>query len=145
MRKLSKLGKAATIGLLSGIILTVFLKFVETTTHYRVYTLLLNVDYIPYLNRFQFPELLEISFHLVVSMALSILIYLFIDCLQFSSNLKIILLCITICTSIGVLLFPTTALSTQTPAITSIPSFFYWLLGHVVFGFTLGILFTKRT
>ncbi|MDT3765193.1 hypothetical protein [Priestia filamentosa] len=36
-------------GIISGIIMSVFLKGIEELTHLRVYTLLLNVDYIPLL------------------------------------------------------------------------------------------------
>ena len=41
-------------------------------TGYKVYTLLLNIDYIPILNEFKFPEVVEVIFHLIVSVKQSL-------------------------------------------------------------------------
>ena len=69
---------AVLYGLVSGLFLAALLKIVEYITHFKVYTLLLNVDYIPYINTFIFPELVEVGFHLIVSIALAICLYLLI-------------------------------------------------------------------
>ena len=66
------------------------LKVVELITHLKVYTLLLNVDYIPYINAFAFPELIEVGFHLVVSIALAICLYLLFVHLKITSRKQII-------------------------------------------------------
>ena len=128
-------------GLIAGLFLTVFFKLVESVTSLKVYTLLLNVDYIPYLNTFVFPEVIEVSFHLIVSLALAISLYLLLVYTNIKSRSKIIFTCTIVCLIIGVALYPTTTFSDRTPMLTSIPSFTYWIMGHILYGYLLGILF----
>ncbi len=135
--------KSILSGLVSGLVLAVLLKVTESVTHLKVYTLLLNVDYIPYINTFAFPELIEIGFHLIVSIALAVCLYLLFIQLQITSRKQIILICTIVCFIIGVALFPTTTLSDRTPDFTSIPSFLYWIAGHIIFGFVLGYLLVR--
>lgn len=136
--------KASLSGLIAGMILAVFLKVVEQTTNHKVYTLLLNVDYIPILNRYTFSEFVEVAFHLLISTALSLCLYLAIRYMKISSRKRIISLCTAVCFMIGALLFPTTAFSDRTPSVTSVPAFSYWLVSHVVYGYTLGFLLARR-
>jgi hypothetical protein len=135
--------KSILSGLISGLVLAVLFKVTESFTHLKVYTLLLNVDYIPYINTFAFPELIEIGFHLIVSIALAVCLYLLFIQLQITSRKQIILICTIVCFIIGVALFPTTTLSDRTPDFTSIPSFLYWIAGHIIFGFVLGYLLVR--
>jgi len=137
------LQKAVLYGLISGLFLAALLKIVEQITHFKVYTLLLNIDYIPYINTFVFPELTEVGFHLIVSIALAISLYLLIVYKKISSGRKIIILCMFVCLIIGAALFPTTTFSDRTPAFTSIPSFSYWIVGHIMYGCIMGILFAR--
>jgi len=127
-------------GFISGLFLALFLKVVEYFTHYKVYTLLLNVDYIPYVNTFVFPELIEVGFHQIVSIALAICLYILIVFRQVSSRKKIIFLSTFVCFIIAIALFPTTTFSDRTPEFTSIPSFSYWMIGHLIYGYILGLL-----
>jgi hypothetical protein len=137
------LQRAVLYGMISGLFLAALLKIVEYITRFNVYTLLLNVDYIPYVNTFVFPELVEVGFHLIVSLALAICLYLLIVYRKISSRKKIIFLCTFVCFIIGVALFPTTTFSDRTPAFTSILSFSYWIVGHIMYGYILGILFAR--
>ena len=137
------LQRAVLYGLISGLFLAALLKIIEHITRFKVYTLLLNVDYIPYIKTFVFPELVEVGFHLIVSIALSICLYLMIINGKISSRKKIIVLCTFVCFIIGVALFPTTTFSDRTPAFTSIPSFSYWIVGHIMYGCIMGILFAR--
>jgi hypothetical protein len=137
------LQRAVLYGLISGLFLAALLKIVEHITRFKVYTLLLNVDYIPYVNTFVFPELVEVGFHLIVSLALAICLYLLIVYRKISSRKKIIFLCTFVCFIIGAALFSTTTFSDRTPAFTSIPSFSYWIVGHIMYGYILGILFAR--
>ncbi|SDN47034.1 hypothetical protein SAMN05518871_105216 [Psychrobacillus sp. OK028] len=131
-------------GIIAGVGLTLFFKVIQSITGYQVYTLLLNIDYIPHLNEFTFPEVVEVAFHLLVSIVLSIFLFLFIQRLQPKSTGSVIGICVSICFIIGALYFPTTLLSNRTPAISSIPSLVYWLIGHVLYGCILGKLLQKR-
>jgi hypothetical protein len=133
----SKTYQAIFAGTAAGIFLGLFLKFIQFTTSLKVYTLLLNVDYIPILNRFTFPESVEFGFHLIISIILGIIIMKFLPPKQHS---WIIMICIVI----GILLFPTTALSSKTPAINDYPALYYWLVGHTVYGMILRLLLKRE-
>ncbi|WP_391118155.1 hypothetical protein [Psychrobacillus sp. L3] len=135
---------ASLDGIISGILLTIFFKSVEYLTTYKVYTLLLNVDYIPFLNQYKLTEIVEVILHLIVSVALSMCLYILVHYMKMTSQRKIILIYIFVCFIFGILIFPTTALSTRTPSITSIPSLTYWLAGHLLYGYTLGFSITRR-
>jgi len=137
------LQRAILYGLISGLFLAALLKIIEHITRFKVYTLLLNVDYIPYIKKFVFPELIDVGFHLIVSIVLSICLYLLISNRKISSRKKIITLCTFVCFIIGVALFPTTTFSDRTPAFTSIPSFSYWMIGHIMYGYIMGIFFAR--
>lgn len=131
-------------GIIAGLFLTLFFKVIQFVSDYQVYTLLLNIDYIPFLNQFKFPEVVEVAFHLIVSIVLSITLAIIIQRSQTMSTARIIVLCVFISFIIGALYFPTTLLSDRTPSITSFPSLSYWMIGHVLYGFNLGALLSKR-
>ena len=137
------LQRAVFYGLISGLLLATLLKIIEQITHFEVYTLLLNVDYLPYINTFVFPELIEVGFHLIVSIALAICLYLLFVYWKISSRRKIIILCMFVCFIIGAALFPTTTFSERTPELTSIPSITYWIIGHICYGYVLGIFLAR--
>lgn len=135
---------AVLYGLISGLFLAIFLKVVEHFTHYKVYTLLLNVDYIPYVNTFVFPELIEVGFHQIVSIALAVCLYILIVYRKISSRKNIIFISTFVCFIIGIALFPTTTFSDRTPEFTSIASFSYWIVGHIIYGYILGLLLARN-
>ncbi|MCI2253238.1 hypothetical protein L2D08_02530 [Domibacillus sp. PGB-M46] len=58
-------------GTAGGIVLGFFLKTAEWLTGKKVYTLLLNVDFIPLLNRIAWPEWMEFFFHLLLSFSIT--------------------------------------------------------------------------
>lgn len=131
-------------GLISGLLLAAFLKIVEQNTHLKVYTLLLNVDYIPYINQFVFPELVEVIFHLIVSIALACCLYSLIVYLQIICRKKMIAFSTFFCLLIGAALYPTTTFSDRTPTFSSIPSLSFWMIGHIIYGFILGALIARK-
>jgi len=134
--------KGLYVGIVAGIVLGFFFKVMEAYFHIKVYTLLLNIDYISYLNQIKFPEWVEFTFHLVVSVIISIMILYAI--LKFNWTKKqIIYYPILISFLIGVLLYPTTALSDRTPPITSGSAILIWLIGHVLYGGVLSAYFIK--
>ena len=136
--------KVVIQGFISGVILAYFLKVVEQTTPYKVYTLLLNVDYIPVINRFVLPEIIEVMLHLVISIVLIACLQAFIDHKKITSTKQIVLFCMVSCFVIGMVLFPTTILSNRTPSLTSIPAWSYWLLGHSMYGIIVGYLLRNQ-
>lgn len=130
--------KAVAAGIISGLALGFFLKMAESLTGMKVYTLLLNVDYVPVLNRFRLPEWGEFSLHLVISVLLSIVLYFYQRKYSLSAGWVV-----KISLAIGLLLYPTTLLSERTPGIFSGYAFFLWMTGHGIFGIILGWLLKK--
>lgn len=125
-------------GIITGLIMSYFFKAIEIATSYKVYTLLLNIDYIPILKDLQLSEFAEVGLHLFVSIFLTVCLYLF---LCYSSYTHKLVLCSIICVIVGILLYPTTLLSDRTPPFTSIPSILLWVTGHLLYGLALGTLF----
>ncbi|GKV68672.1 hypothetical protein NCCP2716_11700 [Sporosarcina sp. NCCP-2716] len=133
---------AAVIGLLSGLVLTFLFKWTEAVTGEKIYTLLLNVDYIPIFGEVSYPEWLEVAFHLIVSVAVAFG-FLLMYRLRPQWHRHAVPICTAVSVLIGILLFPTTALSDRTPAITDGTALLYWLIGHAIFGALLGIGFRR--
>lgn len=135
--------KGSSAGLLAGIILGLFLKFIESVTGIKDYTLLLNVDYIPILKDIKLPELIEFLLHLIVSVVLGVFLYTYLMNKDWPNEQKVRLV-VKVSLLIGLLLYPTTLLSDRTPEITNVYSFFFWLVGHGLYGLVLGNLLISR-
>lgn len=138
----NKMAYVLGTGLLAGLALSFFFKFIEQWTAVKVYTLLLNVDYIPFLNRFTFPEFVEVGFHLIVSVFISIGLFFMLQ--KISSFQYKLFASTAVNLVIGALYFPVTALSDRTPSILDGIAFAYWLTGHVLYGLLLGYLLSRR-
>lgn len=134
--------KATLAGVLSGILLGVFMKGIERVTEVKVYTLLLNIDYIPIINRIAFPEIIEFLFHIIISILLSIILLMIIRYKRLNPK-KVISFVLLVSIVVGLLLFPTTALSERTPDLASISALIYWLIGHALYGAVLGVLLRR--
>lgn len=139
----SILFRGSWAGVVSGILLGLFLKLVEHHTHIRVYTLLLNVDYIPVLNQFLLPELIEFSLHLLVSVWLGTILLYLLEKKEVgkAEGFKWV---VAVSLFIGLLLYPTTSLSSRTPTLSDGLAWTYWLLGHGLYGGVLGLMLRKR-
>ena len=127
-------------GVIGGFVLTFLFKWMEAATGEKVYTFLLNVDYIPIIGTIAFPEWIEVSFHLIISIAVALGFYILFQLRPHWKRLAIGI-CTIVSIGIGIALFPTTALSDRTPELTNGIALLYWLFGHALFGLVLGILF----
>lgn len=130
-------------GVISGFFLGLFLKAIEYLTSLKVYTLLLNVDYIPIINRVQLPESIEFGIHLIISIFVSLFFMLFLKNKQWDPRRKMTFVVVG-GVMIGLLLFPTTALSTRTPALSDGSALFYWMVSHTMYGVLLSFLLNKK-
>lgn len=130
-------------GIASGLFLGLFLKVVEHITTLKVYTLLLNIDYIPVLKDMDFTEAGEFGLHLIISIVLSIIIQFYLMRKDWSSAGKVKFV-LGVSLVVGLLLYPTTLLSDRTPSITSASSFLFWMLAHGLYGVVLGIMLTLK-
>ncbi|WP_235533180.1 hypothetical protein [Paenibacillus sp. Leaf72] len=140
------LALAAAVGAVAGVLLGLYMKAVQQLTGETVYTLLLNVDYIPLLNELALSELGEFALHLVVSALVGIGLALFFRSVRWSAVRQTYAV-IAISLLIGLVLFPTTLLADRTPSIGSGAAWTWWLVGHAVYGWVLGELLglLKRT
>ena len=133
------------IGIVTGIILAIFMKIVQAITGDKVYTLLLNVDYIPIVKEYQFPEVIEVFFHLIVSVVLCIILVFLCDKSSGFIRKHAILFPLIVNVVIGLLLYQTTSFSDRTPDVTNMMSLFWWTFGHALYGLLVGILISRNT
>ncbi|MEK5330704.1 hypothetical protein [Lysinibacillus sp. FSL W8-0992] len=127
----------------AGCIFGAFFKVVENLTGSRVYTLLLNVDYIPIIKNFRFPEVIEFIFHLIISWLITAVLCAIRNKYKWN-NSKLMRNSVLIQIFIGCMLFPTTIFSKRTPIITDYFALSWWLIGHVVYGALIGILLKRK-
>lgn len=130
-------------GIISGILLGAFLWAVEEQSGRRVYTLLMNVDYIPGVNAFTYPASVEFLFHLIVSVILATILLWLIRRMRMLGN-RIIVWLVTVNTLIGALIWPVTSFSGRTPPPADWVSLAWWLAGHALYGAVLGWLFREK-
>ncbi|MBY0121463.1 hypothetical protein [Bacillus sp. S/N-304-OC-R1] len=130
-------------GILSGLFLGLFLKIIQMVFGVKVYTLLLNIDYIPYLKDLTLHESIEFLLHIFVSIILAIIL-LQLSILYKWTRSQIFTRTVLSCFLIGVILYPTTALSERTPSITSISGVTAWLIGHLLYGVVLALFFIRK-
>ncbi|MBM7703365.1 hypothetical protein [Metabacillus iocasae] len=127
-----------TIGLISGSVLGLFLKWIETITGKKVYTLLLNIDFIPVIGAVTWPESIEFFFHLLIAFIIGIL-FVYAAKKFTTQSWKWLLVISTILTLPTIpLYFPLTILAIkETPALNDFMAILYWTIGHLLFALTL--------
>ncbi|MBD7983956.1 hypothetical protein H9649_05150 [Sporosarcina sp. Sa2YVA2] len=135
-----KLYSTGLWGLYAGLILAIHLKIVEAVTGEKVYTLLLNVDYLPIANTVQFVEPVEVLFHLLVSVFLSILLFYIMFRIKITSMSKVLSFTVVVNILIAIAYFPMTTLSEKTPEITDYIALAHWIFAHIVYGIALGLM-----
>lgn len=128
-------------GLVGGLMMAGFLRVIESVSGLKVYTLLLNVDYIPFFKRATGVEWLELSMHMVVSIGVSwfIVVGLF-RVVNTATVWKAYVSVILFSLLIGILLYPSTVLSERTPALGDPAAWFWWLASHVLYGIVMSAL-----
>jgi hypothetical protein len=120
-------------GLVTGTALGMFLKTIQWATGERVYTLLLNIDFlIPK----PLPEVVEFGLHLIVSMVFGVL-YMILCIRLFRISRMTWGIVMGILTM--PLFFPLTVLSTRTPAVDDGSALAWWCAGHLLYGILLGL------
>lgn len=140
VRKRDFVIKSIIAGTIAGLFLGFLFKYVEVTFNIRVYTLLLNIDFIPIFGNYHYPEFVEFLLHLLIAIGLSaVMVYI----IYFKKYLKRHQLIAVILTSVLIALvyFPTTVLSNRTPALTSVEALAVWIVGHLLFGIVLASLY----
>ncbi|MEC0305609.1 hypothetical protein P4H67_02360 [Paenibacillus lautus] len=137
-----KLNRPVWAGIASGILLGLFLKMIEHITSVKVYTLLLNVDYVPVLKELKLSEPIELALHLVVSVLLSLALAVFLEQKNWPRGRSLSWVSL-VCMVVGLVLYPTTVLSVRTPELSDFAALLFWLAGHLLYGIALGWLLTS--
>ncbi|MCA1029917.1 hypothetical protein LCL95_02575 [Bacillus timonensis] len=137
------------IGFISGIVLAVFLKSVEIIFSIKVYTLLLNVDFIPIIGSIKWSELVELTFHLFISILIGIIYCLIVTGSRFARfkwkkriSYYFVALLLTFPTIF--LYFPLTILAyKETPEINDWVAFSWWTIGHILYSLSLSYFYIR--
>lgn len=137
MNLIKAIYKSLAGGLVSGIVLGFFLKLIQFYTNLKVYTLLLNVDYVPILKNIQLTEMFEFGLHLIISIMLAFILNVYINRKGLKTT-AIYRFVLKVSLIVGVLLYPTTMLSDRTPSIMDAYAFLLWMAGHGIYGVVLG-------
>lgn len=124
------------IGIVTGIAFGFVLKGLQAMTGKKVYTLLLNVDYIPWFRDRVFNELEEFSFHVIISVIVVFVFYWLLKKMRLSHK---IIPYMFVNGLIGAMMFTTTSFSMKTPDVLDGEAFGLWLIAHVIYGFFVGI------
>lgn len=133
-------GILALIGMLSGIVLAIFLKAIEILTGNTVYYLLFHVDYVPVLRSLRPVSAVELCFHFGTCIISVIVLYYLLKQWKLEKSALAYLLVIGL--GSGCLFF-LTELSEHTPPVTDIVAWSAWVAGHALFSLTAGILIKK--
>jgi hypothetical protein len=133
--------KGIGIGIASGILLGMVLKFLQSLTGINVYILLLNVDFIPYLGDVRWAEWVEFLFHLIISCLIGILFVKLIHQFKLTGR-AIWILSFALTLPAFLLYFPLSSLAIkEVPGILDPPGISLWFIGHLVYGASLPFLY----
>ncbi|MDT2047488.1 MULTISPECIES: hypothetical protein [Bacillaceae] len=132
--------KGMVVGVISGTVLGLILKWIEQLTSKKVYTLLLNVDFIPFIGDIKWSEWIEFCFHLVIAVVIGIVFMWIQNRFHYLSSGRMLIVAIFLTLPTIPLYFPLTALAIKdTPRIDDMLAFFYWTVGHILFALSLWI------
>ncbi|PAF30936.1 hypothetical protein [Paenibacillus sp. 7516] len=120
-------------GIITGLFLGFFLKVVQAYTGEKVYTLLLNVDFVPWLPSI-LPEWFEFTLHLLVSVIIGLLYFWSIQRFDFPLVKGVLLGAFS-----SLLYIPLSLLSERVPGLMDSKAISLWILGHLLFGILLGV------
>ncbi len=125
-------------GTVSGLVLGLYLWVAEEITGLKVYTLLMNVDFVPLIKGIEWPWFMEWLFHMSIAWTIGI-VYAYL-----LANMGEIQPIIRWVTAAGVAFIaalsyiPLTLLAVkQTPSLTNGAAIFLWLTGHLLYAVSL--------
>ncbi|MCA1022524.1 hypothetical protein [Halobacillus litoralis] len=126
------------IGTTSGIVLGLYMWFIEKITGDKVYTLLMNVDFIPWFGSIDWPVLMEWFFHMIISWIIG-LVYAWLFMYRLKPTPRNQWMTAALLTAPAAFTYvPLTLLALkETPAVTDGSAIIFWLIGHVLYAVTL--------
>ncbi|AIY05976.1 hypothetical protein Plano_2011 [Planococcus sp. PAMC 21323] len=137
-----KLLKGVWIGFWSGLILGLLLKWIQSVTGENVYTLLLNIDFIPIIGNVQWSEVTEFIFHMIVSLVIGI-VFVFLAKRRKYTFGQLVILSLLISIPLPFLFFilSSLAVTADVPAVNDWNAFLYWVFGHLTYSLLLSIFY----
>lgn len=135
------------IGGISGIILGLLLKWMESASGIGVYVLLLNVDFIPFVGQIEWSEPIEFFFHVWVSIIIAFVFILVVERWNvIHSFLKCWMISFILCLPTFGLYFLLSELAIkEVPAWNDWLAFTYWSIAHFLYTLILPILLRLKT
>ncbi|RFU60015.1 hypothetical protein [Bacillus sp. V59.32b] len=131
MVKSTLIGMLAGVG--SGILLAIATRYVEMYTGKKIYSLLLNIDFIPLTQRIQGNEPIELVLHLLVSSGIGVFFVLLKPKFANKWGLSFLLILPAI-----LLYFPLSYISqSEITSAADLSSFLLWSAAHVVYALIL--------
>ncbi|PAF21466.1 hypothetical protein CHH49_11245 [Terribacillus saccharophilus] len=119
------------IGGISGIALSAWMYLWQQITASKVYTLLLNVDFIPFIRYVEWNEYMLNFFHIIISWAIVLVYYLWKK--KIGRNRWLIAIGLSLCTAC--VYFPLSLLANQpVPAVDDWLAIIIWFSGHLLYG-----------
>src|SRR5699024_12776291 len=99
-RRLRSATTFISIGMISGIILALFLKIIELTTGNIVYHLLFDVSYIQILNTWKPVWLIEVLFHFGTCIVIITMLYYVLTFFYLEKSMQVYIIVIGVCSNI---------------------------------------------
>lgn len=126
------------IGTISGVILGLYMWFVEMATGKKIYTLLMNVDFIPLIGSIDWPVYMEWLFHMMISWTIGILYVYLLKQRVTNTRRNQWFLSVILSAMAAMTYMPLTRLAIkETPPLTDGVAILYWLIGHILYAITL--------
>lgn len=136
--------RAFAAGTIGGLLLGLSLKLAETFTGIKVYTLLLNVDFIPIIGDVAWSEPIEFFFHLWIAWLIAGVYAFLLEHITFFKQQRWLSALLLTLPTIP-LYFPLTLLAQkETPSPTDGMAFFIWTAAHLLYMLTLPLCFPKK-
>ncbi|MBT2570315.1 hypothetical protein [Planococcus sp. ISL-110] len=137
-----KVLKGIWIGFWSGLILGLLLKWIQSVTGEQVYTLLLNVDFIPVIGDVQWSEITEFIFHMIIALIIGV-VFVFIAKRRNYSFGQLVIISLLMSAPFPFLYFLLSwlAVEADVPSATDWGAFLYWIFAHLTYALLLPILY----
>ncbi|KAB8139176.1 hypothetical protein F9U64_01950 [Gracilibacillus oryzae] len=127
--------RSIILGTISGTVLGSFMWVIERIINVKVYTLLMNVDFIPFFEGKSLSPVIEWFFHLLIAWLIAYIYFLLPSSL---SRRQQIVTAFLISIAAAFSYFPLTLLAKKdTPAIDDFTAITLWFLGHLIYGLVL--------
>ncbi|WP_223700374.1 hypothetical protein [Sutcliffiella deserti] len=119
------------------------MKGLEALTSKEIYTLLLNIDFIPYMGEQNYSEPIEFFFHLLIAIFIGVMFGWILNYFKVVSKWRKYMLSLLITLPTVFLYFPLTILAVKaTPPVSDVQSFTLWTICHLLFAILLPAFYT---